>query len=142
MTFGATENGDLCAVGVGQNYFKPPSYAHTVQRGWSNKAAAANQDPCAPSVASTPYFAAAGVFPDTVKVLVQFQQRTTKGVIIPVGQSKTIDVQLFSTAPVGTIVVKAVDFAAAQGGTANPLLRVGQDVGAERRHAEADHHPR
>jgi hypothetical protein len=64
-------------------------------RSWSNSAMAAYHDPCVPYPDSQPYFAAAPTLPDTVTLL----GAATKAVKIPVGQSKTIEVQLFSDGP-------------------------------------------
>ena len=77
-----------------------------VQRVWSNAAAAASHDPCLPSTGA--YYAAAPVFPDTVTFTGgAWGSRATKGVRVPVGQSKTIDVVLFSDGPTEAFSVQA-----------------------------------
>jgi hypothetical protein len=114
LAMGATENGDLCAIGIGQNYYRPAGYGHVIQRGWSNAAAAAgNTDPCVPAVAETPYFNAGAVTNDSVSVYFS----PTKGVKVANGSSKTIDVQVWSTGDVGDIHVGVVDMKAATAAT-------------------------
>jgi hypothetical protein len=62
---------------------------------WSNTAAAAYHDPCLPAP-SGPYFVSAPVASDTVTLT---SGGTSQGVSVPVGQSKTVDVQLLSDGP-------------------------------------------
>lgn len=93
-----TETGDLCA----QNhdaFYTPTDVNYLVQRSWSNAAAAAGHDPCVPAPAGEVYFAAVPVVPDIVDYTFSGDAGTMPGVHIPLGQSKTIDVQLFSDAP-------------------------------------------
>jgi hypothetical protein len=70
---------------------------HMIQRSWSNGAAAAGQDPCVPHPPEV-YFNSLPVL-DSVSYQPRGMPFTTLGVNIPVGQSKTIDVDLFSTGP-------------------------------------------
>jgi hypothetical protein len=109
---GNTENGDVCTMnsGFGRG---GASYPYLLQRGWSNKAAAAgNLDPCAPDIRpDQPFVGAYPVMPDTVHAVGQNGQ----GVIIPAGQTKTIDVGLFSFEPTPEFTV-----AARQASTVNP----------------------
>ena len=100
------EVGDMCA-------FEPQSYqrlvgTYMVQRVWSNKAAKAGHDPCVPPM-SDPYFNAAPILTDNVTLDYYGQKITTKGVKIPLHQSKTIAVQLFSDGPTSDWTVQAVD---------------------------------
>jgi hypothetical protein len=100
------ELGDMCA-------YEPQSFQklvgnYMVQRLWSNVAAKAGHDPCAPAL-SAPYHNAAPVLTDTVILDYYGQKVSTKGVQIAVGTSKTIDVQLFSDAPTADWSVSAVD---------------------------------
>ena len=89
--------------------FHPTGYDYTVQRVWSNKAAAAGQDPCVPA-APGPYFNSAPVLDDTITMSLQGQSVATKGVSIPIGQSKTIELDLFSDGPTGgPWTVQAID---------------------------------
>ena len=100
------EIGDMCA-------YEPQSYqrlvgSYMVQRPWSNASAKAGHDPCVP-VLSAPYFNSAPVLTDTVTLDYYGQQVPTYGVKIPLGQSKTIPVQLFSDAPTSDWTVQAFD---------------------------------
>jgi len=108
------EIGDMCA-------YEPQSFqrlvgSYLVQRPWSNASALAGDDPCVP-VLSQPYFNAAPVLTDSVNIDYYGQQVSTLGVTIPLNQSKTIDVQLFSDAPTNDWIVQAVD---STYGTTNP----------------------
>ena len=94
---GNAENGDMCAINAGFGR-GPAAFPFLMQRGWSNKAAkAGNLDPCSPDVRpSQPFVGAYPVMPDTVTVP---SQGSGQGVIIPVGQSKTVEVDLFTFEP-------------------------------------------
>jgi hypothetical protein len=74
-----------------------------VQRIWSNRLAGGSHNPCAPDSAGEPYFNSAPVLTD--RVLIQNAgagfDHALEGVTIPVGHSKTIEVDLFSDAPTG-----------------------------------------
>jgi hypothetical protein len=114
-TGGSTELGDMCALMPGAGYFQPSDLPYAVQRIWSNAAAAASHDPCVPAP-SGPYFNAAPELPDMVTIdLGSMGTLTTLGVRIPVGQSRTIDVDLYSDAPTaGPWQVEALDLATLQ----------------------------
>jgi hypothetical protein len=88
-----SEIGDLCA-GFPNAFYKPTGIDNLVQRVWSNAAAAASHDPCEPQ-GTSPYFNSAPVESDTISI----QGTPTKGVKIPVGQSKTVELDLYSDAP-------------------------------------------
>jgi len=104
------ELGDMCA-GFGNVFYKPTDVPYLVQRTWSNKAAAASLDPCQPDGA-TPNFNAAAMLNDAVKVVVDSSSFTTKGVTIPVGGTKTVELDLFSSAETsGPFTVQAYDAA-------------------------------
>jgi len=87
------EIGDMCEA-------DQDSYQHMVgnflvQRSWSNASAKAGHDPCVPVLAKPAYFNSVPVLPDSITL--NFGQTiNTKGVKIPVGQMKTIEVDLFS----------------------------------------------
>ncbi len=107
------EVGDMCA-------YEPQSFERLVgtfmvQRTWSNASALLGHDPCVP-VLSTPYYNAGPVLSSPVTLDYYGQMVSTKGVEIPLGQSATIDVQMFSDAPT-TQWMAAVD---SNYGTANP----------------------
>jgi len=99
----------MCAQNI-DAFFKPADIGNYVQRTWSNKSAAGGHNPCQPS-AGMPYFNSMPVLPDKLSI----GQGTTKGVTIPVGQSKTIEVDLFSDASTGGAwAVSAIDAATLQ----------------------------
>ena len=98
------ELGDMCAytqasfqdMGIGTLTSSAP---YTVQRTWSNASAAAGHDPCVPTLAQLsrgPYLSAAPVLPDMLTI----DNIPTQGVNVPLGQSVTIEVDLFSDGPV------------------------------------------
>jgi hypothetical protein len=124
------EVADMCEFNADQNYL-PPGATYMVQRSWSNAAAAAGTNPCVPG-ASVPYFDSMPVLSDTISLTAYGQQVTTKGVTIPVGSSKTIDVQLFSSAATsGPWTVTAYDYNAfVNGGTANTTLTLDTNTGS------------
>ena len=102
------EVGDLCAL-VGDAFYTPTDFPYTVQRIWSNTAAASGHDPCIPQAAGKPYFNSAPVLPDDVTITYQGSKGKTKGVKIPVGESRTIELDLFSDAPTDAWTVSAID---------------------------------
>ena len=120
--FGGAEDGDLCipepnAFVRSSDVVAPdggPGFV--VQRCWSNALAKASHDPCAPNLAES-YFNSAPVLNDNVSVNFGGGSVLTKGVKIPVGQSKTIEVDLFSDGPAGPWSVQAQDALAMQLGT-------------------------
>jgi hypothetical protein len=94
------EVADMCEFNDDANYV-PPGSTYMIQRSWSNAAAALVQNPCVPHTSSQPYF---NSFPalDSITYLPPGGTAfTTQGVNIPIGQSKTIAINLFSTAPTG-----------------------------------------
>jgi hypothetical protein len=106
--FPGAELGDLCELEA-LSYQRLVG-SSLVARFWSNSAAAAGHDPCAPAI-DLPYFNSIPVFPDQVGLSLGNGTFLTDGVIVPVGTSKTIDVQLFSDAPTGDWLVEADDAA-------------------------------
>jgi hypothetical protein len=112
----AGEIGDLCA-GFPNAFFKPAGVDNLVQRVWSNAAAAASHDPCEPQ-GTSPYFNSAPVESDTIR----FLGASFKGVRIPVGQSKTVELDLYSDAPTpGPWKVSVLDVSSAFLGSAPAL---------------------
>jgi hypothetical protein len=102
------EVGDMCT-------YEPQSFqrligngTYVVQRTWSNAAAKAGNDPCVPHLAD-PYFNSVPVLSENVTINFGMGQAQTKGVKIPVGTSKTIEVDLFSDAPTTDWTVQAED---------------------------------
>lgn len=107
------EIGDVCSY-FPDSFYRPTGVDNLVQRVWSNKAAAASHGPCEPD-APSPYFNSAVVMPDTISVLSSpIGPFTSRGVKIPIGQSKTLEVDLYSDAPTsGPWTVQAVDLSSA-----------------------------
>jgi hypothetical protein len=89
------EIGDMCAL-QGDAFVTPADFPYSVQRMWSNAAAKAGHDPCIVQPKGEPYFNAAPVMPDAVSFTYDGQSGTTRGVKIPIGQSRTIELDLFS----------------------------------------------
>lgn len=106
---GLGEVGDMCAL-VGNAFYTPADFPYTVQRIYSNALAKAGHDPCFPNPMKTTYIQAAPVLGDTVSFDDEGYRGTTKGVKIPLGQSKTVEIDLFSDAPTsGPWTVSAVE---------------------------------
>src|SRR5262249_19580474 len=125
--------GEACSI-CGQElaaFIQPASFPFTVQRCWSNARAAAGHDPCVPAPSGAVYFNAAPVLEDVIPV----NALTTLGVHIPLGQSRTIPVDLFSDGPTGQpIVVQAFDGNVLTGGTAQLALSLDTDRGLNGQH--------
>ena len=101
------EVGDMCELNL-DAHFIPPGSTYMVQRTWSNAAAKKAQNPCVPYATTTPYF---NSFPVLDTVSYGANHLITRGVNIPLGQSRTIDVNLFSAAATnGPWTVNAVDY--------------------------------
>jgi hypothetical protein len=99
---GGGEVGDMCAQNLG-SFLKFSELPYTVQRIWSNKAALTGLDPCLPVPTSEVYFNTFPIMPDQVTSTGRgldggTTTTTTPGVQIAVGSSKTIELDLFSTA--------------------------------------------
>ena len=94
---GGAEIGDLCAP-FPDAFFNTAGVTNLVQRVWSNEAAAAGHAPCQPQ-GTSPYFNSAPVLPDTLTVNSSQGTFTTKGIKIAVGESKDVELDLYSDAP-------------------------------------------
>jgi hypothetical protein len=118
---GGGELGDMCSSFPNVLY-TPSDFPYEVQKIWSNKNAAASHDPCQPQGAS-PYFDSAPVLTDTFTVNDPMAGTfTTKGVHIPVGQSGTVELDLYSDAPTsGPWSIQVLDVASAIYGGAQEL---------------------
>jgi hypothetical protein len=122
---GGDEVADLCALPY-SSFTKFAELPHAVQRSWSNEAAATFQDPCVPAIPGAVYFAAMPVLPDTITT--QFGR--IPGVTIPVGMSRTIDLELVSDAATsGPWTVAAKDVNELYTGTASLDLSLDQTTG-------------
>jgi hypothetical protein len=104
------EVADMCEFNDDANVI-PPGSTYMVQRTWSNAAAARFQNPCVPVVTTTPYL---NSFPRLSTVMYNDgvdAPFATRGVLIPLGQSKTIDVALKSAGAVAqTWTVDTFDY--------------------------------
>jgi hypothetical protein len=116
-SWGELELADMCE-GFASSLLNPPGFAYTVQRTWSNAAVRSlSMDPCAPyQNGEVAYFLAQPVFdpnfaqdeaaiPPVYLPEVTFTNpygiiTRTQGVTIPVGQSATIPLVLWSQAPI------------------------------------------
>jgi hypothetical protein len=101
------EVGDMCA-GLSDAAFKPDDFPFFVLRAWSNRAAAAGRDPCVPAPA-TPYFNATPLANEAIFLETpEYGPLTTRGVALANGETKTIDVHLWSSAPTApwTLIAK------------------------------------
>jgi hypothetical protein len=125
FALGGGENGDMCAQNYGASY-KDPQIGYVVQRAWSNKAAGASHDPCVPA-APGPYFNSVPLLNDTITIGGGGQSIKVKGVQIPVGSTKTVEIDLFSDAKVsGPWTVEAHDLNEFMG--AQPTLQFAFDA--------------
>ena len=85
------------------SYYRPDDLLYVVQRNWSNAQAKAGHDPCQPAQEGQVYFNASATFPDKINTRGVF----TKGIKVPVGQSKTLPLSLYSDGPMAPWTVTA-----------------------------------
>jgi hypothetical protein len=121
---GGAEVGDMCAQ-FPQAFFAPSEAslsAYQVQRIWSNKAAAAGQDPCQPALpaAAEPYYFNAVPEQTSVQTTFAGQNVSTLGIPLAVGAETTLTIDLFSTGSTGgqPWKVEVEDVSALRGSTA------------------------
>jgi hypothetical protein len=95
---GGGELADLCAQQL-SSFTKFSELDYTVQRSWSNQAAAGLHDPCAPSLPGLSYFNSAPVLPDTITVSFGGPTIDYKGIQIALGETKDVEIDLFSDGP-------------------------------------------
>jgi hypothetical protein len=119
------EVGDMCAQTPGA-FTNFPGFDNAAQRTWSNSSALAGHDPCVPVPDGEVYFNAVPKMTDVIDLGGGF---TFKGASIPVGGTRTIDVNLFSEGPTDPFSVQAYDAASLQGGAANLDLSFDEDTG-------------
>lgn len=114
FALGGGETADMCAQNPNA-IFQFPELDYAVQRSWSNAAAKAGHDPCQPAIPGHVYFNAAPVFKDNVNLGMGIGN--VKGALIAEGESKTIEVKLFSDGDTnGPFNVQAFDQSAFFGG--------------------------
>jgi hypothetical protein len=116
----------MCEYNSDSNY-TPPGSTYMVQRTWSNAGALAGTNPCLPVPTTNAFFDSVAVLPDTVSI----GGVTTKAVTIPVGSSKTIDVQLYSSGPTsGPWTVTAYDMNDYLGNGSNTAVSLDKNTGS------------
>ena len=119
---GGGEIGDMCAQTLSSFTHFPELPAYLVQRCWSNKAALTGGDPCVPVPSGEVYFNTIPVMPDLLQVMGRGADGgtttvPTKGVMIALGASKTIELDLFSNVPTQDWTVSAADSSYLNGGS-------------------------
>jgi len=102
------ELADACEYFPDSYYSEPALSGDWLQRTWSNAMASAGHNPCVPAAAG-PYFNTTPLAPDSVMVTSGAQSITTKGYSIPVGMTRTIQVGLYSDAPIAPWSVSVVE---------------------------------
>ncbi len=115
---GGGEAGDLCEPEAPDVYIVPSDLNQYVQRTWSNASALASHDPCVPAITGA-FFDASPLLPDTVSFTSALTGTvTSKGIVIAQGQSKTIEVDMFSDGDThGAWTVSAADVLSTYYGT-------------------------
>jgi hypothetical protein len=88
------EIADLC--NVRGSLWKPPSIGYAIARAWSNAAASVHHDPCVPGPPGEPYFNSFIVPSDKFQINDAPTAPMIGGVRVPVGDTRTVDVFLFS----------------------------------------------
>jgi hypothetical protein len=98
--YSGAELNDMCEHSYANSWNTPSALGYRIATVWSNSAASMLHDPCIPTGnlrEITAYFQSIPVLPDTVSITnINNVSGAAKGVKIPVGTSRTIDVQLFS----------------------------------------------
>lgn len=105
MSWGnASELGDMCEL-KDENpsaFVRPEGLGFQIQQPWSNAEALAGKDPCDPLHPDKIYFNSSAILTDLVPMEYDSQGHvifSAKGILLPARQSKTITLQLFSSAP-------------------------------------------
>ena len=101
------ELGDMCEYNHAA--YQPLVGTFTVQRTWSNASAAAGHDPCVP-VLATPYVQATTNLPD-ITINAGGGTLVTRGLQLAVGESKVVEVDLYSDGAAADWTVAAYDVA-------------------------------
>lgn len=123
--YGGGEVSDMCNL-PGDQGIVLPGTSLLVQRSWSNAAALAGKDPCLPTHAGMIYSNASPDLPDDIALPAGY---VAKGVKIPLGGSRTIDLHLFSEAAADTLKVQPEDYSKITGGSEELQLSLDQDEG-------------
>jgi hypothetical protein len=104
-----SENGDACEF-YRDSSLAEPTLGFTVQRQWSNAAAAAGHNPCVPSATGVKYFNVSPLKQEDIELdLSQLggDVQPTKGYKIKVGETKQIPLGLYSDGPTGAWQISA-----------------------------------
>jgi hypothetical protein len=111
---GQDENGDMCEFyDDAYGKFGSPDLAFSVQRSWSNKSAAAGHAPCVPAPKDPNFNVAPLAAVDTVTA--DFSKSdiplnpTSKGYVVPVGQSRKIPLGFYTDGPTAPFTIDAVE---------------------------------
>jgi hypothetical protein len=124
------EVADMCAYDLDRDY-TPQGSTYMVQRSWSNAAALAGTNPCVPVPAGYgPSFNSYPTLPDSVTLDGSYWTTsfTTQGVLVPVGETRTIDIVLQSRAPTsGPWTVAAYDLSEWAGDSSQPATQLTLD---------------
>ena len=88
-------------------YIKPDDLGFMVERVWSNASAAAGHHPCVPVVPGEVYFNVIPSFDEPVSVKVGNASSPGRGVRVPVGSERTVDVTFVSDGPSDAWEVRA-----------------------------------
>jgi len=83
------------------SYWKPPSVGYVIARAWSNSAAGMHRDPCVPGPPDEAYFNSFIAPNDEFKFNDAPNAPMITGVRVLVGETRTVDVFLFSDRPTG-----------------------------------------
>ena len=106
------ELGDLCTY-LDRDYLRPAEIGYQVQTMWSNKASLAGKYPCAPKPGAA-YLQGITTAEDSAVVPSQFPGTpdiTTKAVRVKAGQSRTVDMLVYSDQPRSSLVpLRALTF--------------------------------
>ncbi len=119
------ELADLCEFASTSDWVSPPDMDYSIQRTWSNAAAAAGHDPCVGDP-TTPYYQAIPDDPDVGTVDYEGFQQPTGGTKIAIGATGTVNLTVYSDTPTaGPFEVALFDLDGtpdAQGVDTSPVL--------------------
>jgi hypothetical protein len=106
-----SEIADMCQYDK-QAYANFADLGFLVQRSWSNEAAQANGDPCVPALPGEVFFNAVPVLSESLSYSYGGQHVHVPGITIPVGQSKTVTLDLYSDRETAPWTILAQDYGA------------------------------
>jgi hypothetical protein len=119
---GVAEIGDLCVLDSTADYV-PTGFHNKVQRMWSNASAKAGHNPCVPRDDTIPYFVAIPEFLEKVSIVTDLPKvKTTRGLQVKVGETKTAVIDLRSDEAMPAWTVRGFDSVDLYGGT--PELKI------------------